>query len=123
MRVEVFSGWMQLRDPELVPERLRRPVFLKSVQAASYIIADGETPDSEAMNFFTEFNDLLAVAMISEWSFASPITLEGLQDLPSKTYDDVRNAVSPFVSKLIPDFGVDIDPKATTENLNGLDGS
>jgi hypothetical protein len=122
MRVEVFSGWVQLRDPELVPERLRRPVFMKSIQAATLVESDDDINEN-AMSFFSEFNDLLAVAMVSEWSFDSPITVDGLQDLPSKSYDDIREAVSPFISKLIPDFGVDVDPKADTDNLKESDGS
>jgi hypothetical protein len=121
MRVEVFSGWIQLRDPELVPERLRRPVFEKSVQGVAF--AESDEVNADSISFFSEFNDLLAIAMISEWSFAAPITLDGLLDLPIKAYDDVRNAVAPFIEKLIPDFGVDVDPKAVTEPLNESAGS
>jgi hypothetical protein len=121
MRIEVFNGWVQLRDPDLVPERLRRPVFEKSVQGANMF--DGENINPEALAFFSEFNDVLAVAMISEWSFGDTITLDSLQDLPAKTYDDIRLAVAPFVTKLIPDFGVDVDPKAITGNLNESAGS
>jgi hypothetical protein len=121
MRVEIFSGWIQLRDPELVPERLRRPVFEKSVQGSA--LFNDEDMDSDTIKFFSEFNDLLAIAMISEWSFDLPVTLDGLLDLPIKAYDDVRNAVAPFIDKLIPDFGVDVNPKAITEPLNESAGS
>jgi hypothetical protein len=114
MRVEVFSGWIQLREPKLVPERLRRPVFEKSVSGSSLTEDDGDGINEETMRFFSEFNDLVAIAMIKEWSFEFPVSLEGLLDLPSRTYDDVRLAVTPFVNELIPDFGVDPDPKATT---------
>lgn len=116
MRVEVFSGWITLRDPKLVPERLRRPVFMKSVAAVQFATEEDEAPNENALQFFSEFNDLLAVAMISEWSFDTPITVDGLQDLPSRTYDDVRKTVSPYISDLIPDFGVDVDPKADTDS-------
>lgn len=121
MRVEVFSGWVQLRDPELVPERLRRPVFEKSAQGIG--VANDEEVTTETITFFSEFNDLLAIALISEWSFDLPITLDGLLDLPSRTYDDVRNAVSPFVSALTPNFGADLDPKAPIVNLEESAGS
>jgi len=121
MRQDVYNGWIDLRNPDLVPERLRRPVFQKSVEGAS-LDTDGETPDGEALKFFSEFNDLLAVAMISEWSFDLPIAVDSLLDLPSKTYDDIRTACAPYLEKLIPDFGVDVDPKAITEPLNGSDG-
>ena len=115
MRVEVFSGWLELREPKLVPERLRRPVFEKSVGGQDFI-DDSVEVNEQAMKFFSDFNDLLAIAMIKEWSFESAISLEGLLDLPSRTYDDIRKVVTPFVSELIPDFGVDPDPKAIIEN-------
>lgn len=115
MRVEVFSGWINLRDPKLVPEKLRRPIFAKSV-TGSQLADNEENVTEESMEFFSMFNDLLAIAMIDEWSFPHPITLEGIQELPSRTYDEIRNTVAPFVSELIPDFGVNPDPKAITEN-------
>jgi hypothetical protein len=117
MRKDVFNGWIELRDPKSVPERLRRPVFQKSIEGAS-LDFESVDADSKAMEFFSEFNDLLAVALISEWSFDAPITTDGLLDLPSKTYDDVRAICAPFLDELIPDFGVDIDPKVDTDNLN-----
>jgi hypothetical protein len=116
MRVEVFSGWIELREPKLVSERLRRPVFEKSVGGSSLIEDEGDGISEETMRFFSEFNDLVAIAMIEKWSFEFPVSLDGLLDLPSKTYDDVRKTVTPFVNELIPDFGVDPDPKATTDN-------
>ena len=115
MRVEVYSGWIQLRDPELVPERLRRPVFEKSA-TGSALVEDDSIVDENTMKFFSEFNDLVAVAMISEWSFEFPVSLDGMLDLPSKTYDDIRKVVSPYINELIPDFGVDPDPKATSDS-------
>jgi len=122
MRVEVFSGWVQLRDPELVPERLRRPVFEKSADAAAFT-DDSADVNTEMLTFFSEFNDLLAVAMISEWSFDLPVSVDGLLDLPSKSYDDIRQAVAPFIHQLIPNFGVDPDPKVTTASSPESDGS
>lgn len=116
MRTEVYSGWIELREPNLVPERLRRPVFEKSVSGQS-LIEEGKDLDEQAMKFFSEFNDLLAIALISAWSFDGAVSLEGLMDLPSKTYDDIRKVVTPFVAELIPDFGVDPDdPKVITVN-------
>jgi len=122
MKVEVFNGWIELRDPELVPERLRRPVFNMSVKGAGIMSGDNDQVNTEAINFFSDFNDLLAVAMIESWSFNIPLSVDGMLDLPGKTYDDIREAVTPFVSDLIPDFGVDVDPKAITETSNVSDG-
>lgn len=116
MRVEVFSGWIELRDPDLVPERLRRPVFEKSVAGRNLVQEDDANVDERAISFFSDFNDLLAICMIKEWSFEQPISAEGLLDLSGKTYDDIRKTVAPYITKLIPDFGVNPDPKAITEN-------
>ena len=121
MRVEVFGGWVELRDPELVPERLRRPLVSKSVKAAQFADLDLEASDtdgeqaSQAVDFFSELNDLLALALVEAWSFSEPITIDGLMNLPGKSYDSIRKEVAPLVSKLMPDFGVTDDPKALTE--------
>jgi hypothetical protein len=117
MRVDVFNGWIELRDPDLVPERLRRPVFERSADGAKTFDENGDQVSSEVLAFFSEFNDLLAVAMVASWSFGDVVSVDTLQDLPAKTYDHIREAVAPFISKLIPNFGDDVsDPKATTEN-------
>ena len=124
MRVEVFGGWVELRDPELVPERLRRPLVSQSVLASQFANVDLESDDvdselaSKAVDFFSTLNDLLAVALVEEWSFSEPITIEGLMNLPGKSYDSIRREVSPMVSKLMPDFGATDDPKALTETSN-----
>jgi len=116
MRTEVYSGWVELREPNLVPERLRRPIFEKSISGQS-LVEDGAELDESQMKFFSEFNDLLAIAMISAWSFDGAVSIEGLMDLPSKTYDDIRKVVTPFITDLMPDFGDNPDdPKVTIEN-------
>ena len=117
MRKDVYSGWIELRDPKAVPERLRRPVFSKSMESATYAKDnDLEVISTDAIDLLSEFNDLLAVAMVEKWSFSDVVSVEEMLDLPSRTYDDIRQAVAPFVNDLIPDFGVDPDPKATTDS-------
>jgi len=113
-RHEVLSRWVELRDPDRVPERLRRPVFQKSVEGVN-VSFDENNVNPEAMVFFSEFNDLLAIAMVESWSFDSPVSIDGLLDLDKKTYDEIRSLVSPFVQQLMPDFGISPDPKVTTE--------
>lgn len=120
MRVDVFNGWVELRDPKLVPERLRRPIVQSSVSAVALADIDIEAPENaekvaDVIGFYSEFNDLLAVALVESWSFPDAISIETLQELPGATYDDIRKAVAPFVSALLPDFGVDPDPKVITE--------
>lgn len=112
-RHEIPGGWVVLRDPEVVPERLRRPLFANSVKMQQF--ADMEQVSSEALEALSEYNDLLAIAMIQEWSFGGEVTANALLDLPGNTYDAIRKLVAPFVTKLVPDFSVDgaDDPKAT----------
>jgi hypothetical protein len=84
MRIEVFSGWIQLREPNLVPERLRRPVFEKSISGSSLIEDENDVVSEETMRFFSDFNDLVAIAMIKEWSFEFPVSLARLMTMCEK---------------------------------------
>ena len=118
MRKDVYSGWIELRDPKAVPERLRRPVFQKSMESANFAKeTDMENVGADAIELLSDFNDLLSVAMVEKWSFSEVVSIEEMLNLPSRAYDDIRQAVAPFVNDLIPDFGVDPDPKAITEPL------
>lgn len=110
---DVPGGWVTLRDPEMVPERLRRPLFANSVRGQQF--ANMEEVSSEALEFLSDYNDLLVIAMVDSWSFGDTVTKEMLLDLPGSTYDAIRKLVAPYVAKLVPDFSVDgaDDPKAT----------
>ena len=109
-RQDVFNGWVELRDPDLVPEKLRRPLLEFAATGASFN-TDEATP--EAIKFFSEFNDLLAVAVIEAWSFGD-VTLDGLLELPKRTYDEIRGLVAPLFTRLMPSFETDPDPKVIT---------
>ena len=117
-QVNVTGGWVILREPELVPERLRRKLVNLSVQGAP-LVADLEnkkTPESNDIEFIEDFNDNLALALVKEWSFEFPISKDGLLDLPGPVYDEIQKLCAPLVRRLMPNFGVDPDPKVTTEN-------
>ena len=107
---DVAGGWLVLRDPKEVPERLRRPILLKgnAIAKQTAAIANGSVEasniDEDTLAGMFAFNDLLAVALISEWSFAEPITVEGLGNLPGKTYDSVQKIVAPLITAVMPDF-------------------
>jgi hypothetical protein len=62
-----------------------------------------------------EFNDLLAVALISEWSFGSEVSTEALLDLPAETYDAIQKLVAPLVTDLMPSFEVTPEADSPTE--------
>ena len=90
--------------------------------AAQAIAAGGDDAaaavDEDTISGMFEFNDLLAIALVKEWSFDVPVTLENLLDLPSGSYDAIQKVVAPLLEPLMPSFtpdGVD-DPKALTES-------
>lgn len=120
---DLSEGWVVLREPKSVPERLRRPILALTAKAVSELEnSETETTetkfDAETMSFFNELNDLLAIAMVKEWSFGE-VTLEALLDLPMGTYDEIRELVSGFVTDLMPSFSPSPDPKVTTVPSNG----
>lgn len=117
-RTDVSGGWVVLRDPKQVPERLRRPLISMTAKSLNTIeAAKAENKiDADTIDFYSEFNDLLAVALIDSWSFADTVSVDNLLDLPAASYDAIRNLVSPLVTSLMPDFSVSPDPKAITES-------
>jgi hypothetical protein len=113
------GGWVELRDPKEVPEKLRRPVVQASIDAQKFAdLQDGDFTGAD-MNELQSLNDLVAIALIKDWSFEQPVTLEGLLDIPSGAYDELLALVAPKIGQLMPNFGVNPDPKALTENSEG----
>jgi len=149
------NGWIELREPRLVPEKLRRPIMSQmadmgkvaqqaddAVKAAELRAQLGEPGgvvgiDDELMQALYRYNDLIAVALVREWSFKGkpnphdngaweftgvaedrfiPISMETLGTLPGEDYDAILKIVSPMAMELMPSFGVDPDPKATIGN-------
>lgn len=114
------DGWAELRDVRQVPERLRRPLLALHVRVAAFVDperlaalqqADTATalatlgPDmAVALEVMSQLNDLMIVAMVGEWSYEAPVTVEAVLDLPGEAYDRLRLAVAPYVTDLIPDF-------------------
>lgn len=129
-RQTVQGGWIEYRNPEEVPERLRRAVTSLSAQGVKYanlpkdengeIIMDERTAEdiTEMMQFMDDTNDAAAIALINAWSFPEPITKESLLNLPSQIYREIALYVQPLIPRMMPDFGVDgaNDPKAPIES-------
>ncbi len=117
----VGSGWVMLRDPKMVPERLRRPIMAQaaSIQQVARELTtsiDAESSASkESVLSLYDFNDLVAIALISEWSWDAPVTVEALQDLPGSEYDEIQKLVSPLIGDLMPDFTPDPAADSPTE--------
>jgi hypothetical protein len=124
-RIDITGGWIEYREPEQVPERLRREVMRLSTRGAKY--ADMENVDATQMeeadmvamtDFMSDFNDAIAIALIHDWSFGVALNKEALLDLPGSAYDEIVKYCQPLISRLMPSFGVDgaTDPKALTES-------
>lgn len=120
------GGWAELRAPEKVPERLRRPVVraqtrmagnsavMDAVNNASPEAANDPKESSEIMAALGDFmpvmdelNDLIVVALVSEWSLAAPVSMESLLDCDADVYDALRKACAPHMGAMMPDFSVD----------------
>jgi hypothetical protein len=114
--IDVPNGWIELRDPKLVSERLRRPIMAKASQlsASSNKAAEGEV-DADSLNGMFEFNDLLAVALVKAWSFEEPITVDGMLDLPTASYDAIQKIVAPLLSELLPSFEASPEADSPTD--------
>lgn len=104
-----------LRLPAAVPERLRRPVAQKLVELAKAFepVSDGTSDQKEDAGWelspddvarADELNDLLAVALLVNWSLEVPISREAMLDLPAGDYTAIRKAVAPHATTMLPDF-------------------
>lgn len=120
-RITVPGGWVEFREPEETPERLRRKVLLLSSNTAGLqdrLTQNDDNLGANDVEFFTMFNDAVALCLITQWSFPHPLTTDGLQDLPGNVYDEIIKYVQPLTPRLMPNFGVDPSPKAPTENYS-----
>lgn len=121
-RVSLPGGWVDFREPEDVPEKLRRRVVTKAAGAKGFsdrigaMNAETVSMTEDDMGFMLSFNDAVAVCLIMGWSWEYPVSEDGLQELPASAYDAIVRHSQTMVSRLMPNFSVDPDPKALTEN-------
>lgn len=118
-RLTVHGGWVEFREPEEVPERLRRRVVMLAPGASKVVRVEDDASvvgelDQDGMDFLFEFNDAVALCLVSQWSWPHKVSREGLQELPGNVYDEIIRYSSPMVPRLMPNFSVDPDPKAPT---------
>jgi len=117
-RLTVPGGWVDVREPEDVPERLRRRVTTMSGQAATVAgrLGDDDNPEASDVEFVLTFNDAICMCLVLGWSWEWPVSTEGLLDLPGPAYDTLVQHAQSQLNRLIPSFAVDPNPKALTEN-------
>ena len=144
------DNWAELRPPEDVSERLRRPIrralgrvrleIMKAGQDANAAI-EGNGPEvdqarveastiamqragitADEMDAFTEANDAMVVALVAKWSYDRPITLDNVVDLPGADYDKLRDVVAArYNGKGYVDTEPNPDQASPTAPSNGSD--
>lgn len=138
-KVEFPGGWAKIRDPEDVTEKQRRPLGKLQRRLAGSNIADAlvaldgkPTEDqlrdlirpvlgSEDWDLLDDSGDLLIVALVEEWSFEAPVTVDEVQNLPGKAYRALREACDPLLLQLLGMASEDDieDPNSTFPAASG----
>ena len=109
-RIDLPAGaWAELRDPDAVTERQRKPFVAALGRATKY-----EGMDDGGLSSMMDVQDALVMAMVEGWSFTLPVNADSLLDLPHKTVTALRTACTPFQAELMPDFGPTPDPDSPT---------
>lgn len=137
LRVELPKGQHALlRDPEDVPERLRRPHLDAREHISATLMSTGTTEaDAEAArdgapgaaaklglamissgvtSLGRRANDLLITALVESWSYETAVSPDALQDLPGRAYDLLLQACEPLAIVMSPDFSPSPDPESPT---------
>lgn len=142
LRVELPRGQhAMLRDPEDVPERLRRPYLDASERLLGFLAEAGVTDadiaaarggDQDRMAAIgvkavtggarmiqRGVQDSLIAALVESWSYDKPVSAEAVQDLPGRAYDALCEACEPLAAALNPDFTPNPDPESPTQPSSG----
>jgi hypothetical protein len=137
LRVELPKGQhAMLRDPEDVPERLRRPHMDARERVMASLLGTGTTEadteaarggepgaaaklgaamiSSGAQGLKRQADDLLLVAFVESWSYETAISADAMQDLPGRAYDVLLKACEPLTAAMNPDFEPSPDPESPT---------
>lgn len=141
-KIEFPGGWAKLRDPEDVTERARRPLVLVQEGIVASDVgqivmekkAAGEEISDEEMgrmmapligsstweDFHRRQYDLNICALIEEWSFEAPVSVEALLDIPGRAYKALRAECDPLLPKVL---GNEDEDEVTDPNSNFTDDS
>jgi hypothetical protein len=124
-----------LRDPDEVPERLRRPALAKQAEMFSdpafKVLADrqqagDDVPEIEFMPWavgLSELNDLAVVAFVADWSFTVDgssggeklrVTVDNLLDLRGDCYAALQKAAAPLWTQMMKTAD-DMTPDGVTD--------
>jgi hypothetical protein len=143
-KIDLPGGWAKLRDPEDVPERLRRPLLrvqesLGATDVGQRMLekqqADGGLTEAEVAAMMlpligsatwedfqrTQYDQLLC-ALVEEWSFETPITVDAMQDLPGRAYKALRAECDPLLPAVLGNV-VDAEQEIDDPNSPTTPGS
>lgn len=133
-RITMPSGaTVDLREVCDITERQRRPIKhlrAKLARMTSFVEAMDKANDGkklskadkdmiaeglgEALEPLEELNDRLCIAAVMGWSYAFPAEYDNLLDLPACDLDHLREAVTPYMGQLFPDFSPNKDKASPT---------
>ncbi len=120
-------GTATLRDPSDVPERARRvahrsqiavQAFMEELKTRGEVPADLDVtevdePTTRRIGLLTtlerpelmeDLNDAVIVALVEQWPFPAPVTLDGVRELPGAAYDALRTACQPLGPLVLPNL-------------------
>jgi len=135
------DNWAKLRDPEEVPEKLRRPLLAlqrRSLVALGeeLVSIEGRQPtaaeawrslkarvDSGELELEEQIEDRIVVAFVADWSYELPVTPESVGELPAGVVKALRKACEPLIGPLLGETTDDdvLDPQSPTVPANGSD--
>lgn len=117
MRVDLPGGWAELSDPADVTELQREPLmnlFIDSLQLQT----DGReltaAEQAEAVKLGLQLPNAVIVALVREWSFDLPISMDGVKQLPGRAHTELRRLCAGKESELMPDFSTNPAPDSPT---------
>lgn len=116
-KIDLPDGqWALLIDPEDVTERKREPLTDLMFEAgARQQEADGEPAALDSVRLMMRAEYAVIAALVVEWSFDLPISIDGVMDLPGRAYKALKDATDGKMTELLPNFGVDPTPDSPTD--------
>lgn len=112
-RLDVPGGWVDLVDPEDVTERKRQPLTDLMFEAGAHA-GTGENVSPEVVKLMMRAEYAVIAALVVEWSFPQPVTIDGVMDLPGRAYKALKEATAGKMTALLPDFGVNPSEESPT---------
>lgn len=103
-----------------------REILQRNEKRRKGVDAEPINPSPADVQAFNDANDACVLALVTEWSFDEPVTIEGLQELPLQDYSKLQAICAPAVRSASVDFAPSEDnqedPNSPFGNSNGSNG-